>query len=154
MILTYKEGIMSKIISLIFAVVCSFASCNVVFAHGPDCGEGLKNMLSSIKMDDSQREKVRPVLENLKSNLQQNALQMKDIEKQIWAQISGSSMDQTAINDLVDKKAKLIGDMMKSKIMAKGQIYALLTSEQKKMFQDKMQKVHESMEAQYKSCHE
>ena len=125
-----------------------------VFANSFGCGEGMKHMLESLKLDDAQKTKIKPIMEQLKSTMKEDGSQMKDLEKQVNQQAESATMDQSAVNDLIDKKSKLIGDMMKAKVSAKNQIYSILNPQQKAQLQDRMKKVEEKIAAKYQSCHD
>ncbi|MBI2785358.1 MAG: Spy/CpxP family protein refolding chaperone [Legionella longbeachae] len=125
----------------------------VVLAHS-GCGEGLKHMVDSLKLDDSQKEKIKPILEQLKTTVKNDAGQMKDLEQQINQQAQSENMDQSAVDGLIDQKAKLIGDIMKAKVTAKNQILAVLKPEQKTELQNKMKKMESKMAEKFKSCHD
>jgi periplasmic protein CpxP/Spy len=62
-------------------------------------------------------------------------------------------MDQSAVDDLVNKKATLIGDVMKAKIKAKNQIFVILTPQQRTQLHDMMQKLEDKIAEKYKNCH-
>ncbi|MFT4058205.1 MAG: Spy/CpxP family protein refolding chaperone [Legionella sp.] len=136
------------------ALACSLVFGSTAMAHAFGCGEGMDKMVQSLNLDDSQKQKVKPIIDSLKTSMQQNREQMKDLSKQINAQVTSPNMDQSAVNDLVDKKVKMIGDIIKAKINAKSQIFAVLNDQQKAQFKDMMKKMHDKMEAQFKSCHE
>ncbi|MGC1183519.1 Spy/CpxP family protein refolding chaperone [Legionella sp.] len=135
------------------ALTCSLAISSAAFAHFGGCGEGMNKMLESIKLDDSQKQKIQPILANLKATMKQSGEQMRDLSKQINDQITSGNMDQSVVNDLIDKKTKLIGDMIKAKVMVKSQIYTLLNAQQKTELQNKMKQKEEQMVEKYKSCH-
>jgi Spy/CpxP family protein refolding chaperone len=79
---------------------------------------------------------------------------MKDLGAQIKTQEGSSTMDQSVVNGLVDKKATLIGDMMKAKVQAKHEIMGMLNPQQRMMIQNKMEKMEKRIAARYKSCHD
>lgn len=143
---------MYKKILGIAALVFSLFVCPTVFAHS--CGEGLKDMLASLKLDDSQKEKIKPILENMKASMKQNVEQMRELSKQINDQAISPNMDQNTVNGLIDKKTKVIGDMIKAKVMAKSQIYAILNDQQKSQLQGMMKKMEDKMEDKFKRCHD
>jgi Spy/CpxP family protein refolding chaperone len=123
-------------------------------AYAFSCGEGMDKMVQSLKLDDSQKQKIKPILDSLKNTMKQNRDQMKAISKQINDKATAPNMDQAAVNDLIDKKVKIIGDMMKAKVSAKSQVFAVLNDQQKAQLKDMMKKMHDKMEEQFKSCHE
>lgn len=134
---------------VVFAFSLAFGQA--VFA---DCGEGLKAIVEGLKIDEAQKAKIKPILEQLKSETKNNWTQMKDINTQLRQQIQSSTMDQNTVNDLVDKKTKLIGDMIKAKVSAKNQIYNILNDKQKTELQTLMTKMEEKMAEKYKKCHD
>lgn len=137
----------------IAAVALFFTLSQSALAH-QWCGDGLKKMVSSLKLDDAQRAKVMPILDQLKANMASNAVQMRDIEMQLRQQMMSATMDQSVVDGLIDKKTKMIGDAMKAKITAKNQMFNMLTAEQKASMQAMMKKVEDKMAERYKSCHD
>ncbi|CAM2839002.1 envelope stress induced periplasmic protein [Legionella steigerwaltii] len=136
------------------AFTFTLALSPVVLAHSGGCGEGLKKMVESLKLDDSQKSKIKPILEQLKSTMKNDVTQMRDISQQLNQQAESANMDQSTVDSLVDKKTKLIGDMIKAKITAKNQIYAVLNPQQKTELQNKWKKVEEKMAEKFKACHD
>ncbi|WP_131794624.1 Spy/CpxP family protein refolding chaperone [Fluoribacter gormanii] len=135
------------------AFTCALALSPVVLAHSGECGEGFKSMVESLKLDDSQKAKIKPILDQLKTSMKNDFDQMKDLSQQINQQAESATMDQSAVDGLIDKKTKLIGDMMKAKVTAKNQIFSVLNPQQKKELQNKMKKMEDKMEKQFKNCH-
>ncbi|MDP3269119.1 MAG: Spy/CpxP family protein refolding chaperone [Legionella sp.] len=142
-----------KILSVV-AFALSLSLNQAVFADSWGCGEGIKQMVQSLNLKDDQKAKIEPVLEQLKSNMKQMATQMNALDTQINQQANAATVDQSQVNGLVDQKAKMIGEMMKAKMLAKSQIMAQLTPEQKTQLQNMMTKLEEKMAAKFKSCHQ
>ncbi|KTD60114.1 16 kD immunogenic protein [Legionella sainthelensi] len=145
---------MYKKIAQTVLFACTLVLSPVVLAHSCGCGEGLKHMVSSLKLDDNQKAKIKPILEQLASTIKNDASQMNDLDQQLQQQAESANMDQATVDSLIDKKTKLIGDMMKAKVTAKNQIYAVLNPQQKTELQSKMKKMEEKMADQFKSCHD
>lgn len=143
---------MFKKILLAVVVAFSFIACQNVFAEGWGCGEGMKKMVGSLSMDAAQKEKIKPILEQLKSSMQTNITQMKDLHTQITQQVQSDTMDQSAMDNLIDSKTKLIGNMMKAKIMAQHQIFMLLTPVQKAKYNSMLQRVEAKWAERGKRC--
>ncbi|MGB6977470.1 MAG: Spy/CpxP family protein refolding chaperone [Gammaproteobacteria bacterium] len=138
----------------IIAFVSSLMINQMVFADTSVCRESLNKMVQSLNLDATQKEKIRPILDQLKSTIKMNVSQMDGLESQVMEQVNSTSMDQEKVNSLVNQKTKMIGDMMKAKIMAKHQVFAILNPEQKGKLQDMMKRAEEKMKAAFKSCHE
>lgn len=141
-----------KLIGIV-ALAFTFALSQSAFAHS-SCGEGLKNMVESLKLDPAQKEKIKPILDQLKTSIRASADQMKDLRTQMHQQVTSTTMDQGAVDGLIDKKTKLIGDMMKAKMTAKNQIFNILNDQQKTELQNKWNKVEEKWAAKFKECHD
>jgi len=138
----------------IAAFAFSLVLSQSTFAHDWNCGEGIKHMVESLKLDDAQKAKIKPILDQLKTTIQSNAAQFSALDTQISEQVNSASMDQSKVDGLIDQKAQLIGNMMKAKVAAKSQIITILTPEQKTQIQGMMKKVEEKMAEKYKNCHD
>lgn len=125
-----------------------------LFADPLGCHGGLKSMLESIKLDDTQKEKIKPILDQLKTDVNAAGTQMNGIEAQINQQDESATMDQSAVDTLIDKKTHLIGDIMKAKSKAKNQVFAILNDQQKKQLQDSFRKLEQQFADEYKRCHD
>jgi periplasmic protein CpxP/Spy len=144
---------MFKKLFWIAAVSCSLMVSGA-YAKSGMCGKRLDSMIESLKLNDEQKAKVQPIMDQLKATMKSSAGQMQDLSNQLDQQVQSATMDQSAVDGLVDKKTKVIGDMMKAKFAAQGQIFAVLTPEQKTQLQGMMKSQHEKMEAKFKSCHD
>lgn len=122
-------------------------------ANACGCGKGMHEMLESLNLDSAQKAKVKPVLEQLKTSMKDNAAQLQSLDIQIKQQATSDAMDQAAVDALIDKKTALIGNMIKAKISAKHQIFIVMNDKQKAELKKKLEKKEEKMAAKYKSCH-
>lgn len=139
------------LVAAAFAV--SLMAGQTVFAHG--CGgDGLKRMVESLHVNDAQKAKIQPVLEQLKTGMKDDESQMGDLRTQITQQVQSDTMDQATLDGLIDKKSKLIGDMMKAKSNAFHQIYVTLTADQKTKFKKMVANMEEKMAEKFKNCHD
>jgi len=141
-----------KIIQTV-AFTCALVLSPVVLASAGECSKGLKHMVDSLKLDDSQKAKIKPILEQLKSTIKSDASQMKDLGQQLDQQTESTNMDQSAVDSLIDRKTKLIADMIKAKITAKNQIYSVLNLQQKTELKNKMKRMEEERKEKFKNCH-
>lgn len=146
------ERIMYKNIAKTVALTCSLVFSPIVLAQSCNCPEGLKHMVESLKLDDSQKTKIAPILAQLASTVKNDTSQMNDLAQQQKQQFESENMEQATVDGLIDKRTKLIGDIIKAKVAAKKQILALLTPQQKTDFQNKMNSDEEKMTEQFKNC--
>ncbi|MGQ3891902.1 Spy/CpxP family protein refolding chaperone [Legionella sp. CNM-4043-24] len=143
---------MYKKILWTIALVSSLLFSQNILANHWGCGEGMQKIMAGLNLDDAQKAKLKPIMDQLKSGMMTMGTQMDALDKQIDAQVNSDKMDANALNGLVDQKAKLIADAMKAKLMAKNQIMAILTPEQKATMQSKMQAMKDKIAAHFKSC--
>lgn len=136
----------------IVALGLSLVLSQSIFAN--HCKHGMSKMIESLNLETAQKEKIKPILEQLKSSKKDNWTQMKDLDNQIHQQATSANMDQATVDALIDKKTNLIGNMMKAKIKATNQIYAVLNPKQKEELQNKKKKWEEKMASKFKKCHE
>ncbi|MBL7525136.1 Spy/CpxP family protein refolding chaperone [Legionella bononiensis] len=136
------------------ALVCSLVLSQSSFSDSWGCGEGLKSMLQTLKLDDEQKAKIKPILDQQQASMKDLGTQMNVLDTQIDQQINATKFDQSALDELIDKKAKLIGSMIKSKIKTKMQIYSVLSADQKTDLQNMMKKLEDKIAAKFKSCHQ
>lgn len=136
----------------IIAFAFSFGISHNVLADSW-CGGGLRTVVQSLKLDETQKGKIQPILDQLKSSLKDSWSQMDAIDSKISQQADSANMDRDTVNGLVDQKTQLIGNMMKAKIMAKNQILAVLTDKQKAELQSMMKKAEDKIASKFKSCH-
>lgn len=137
----------------IVAFTFSFVLGQTAFAHS-GCGERMTKMVDSLSLDDAQKAKIKPILEQLKMSMKDNMTQMKDLRTQINQQVTSDKMDQSTVDGLVDKKVKMMGDMMKANMMAKNQIFNVLTAQQKTKFQNSVKDMESKMVDKMESCQE
>ncbi|WED42490.1 Spy/CpxP family protein refolding chaperone [Legionella cardiaca] len=142
-----------KLVGLLLLTL-SFSFSQALFADDSVCRQGLKKMVESLKLTDDQKGKIQPILDQLKSTMKENGSQMEGLESQMREQANSSTMNQDTVNGLVDKKTALIGNMMKARLNAENQIFAILTPEQKTKLQAMMKTAEKKMADAFKSCHD
>lgn len=142
---------MVKKIVWIAAVTCSLAFSASTFAS--PCRDSLEKMVDSLSLAKEQSDKLKPIMMQFKTTMKDKAAMMKDLDMQIKKQESSSTMEEATVNGLVDKKAALIGDMMKAKVQAKHQVMDILNPEQRMVIQNKMEKMEKKMAERYAACH-
>ena len=135
-----------------FALVFFFLGSNLVLANSCVCGEKIQTMLESLKIETVQKEKIKPILEKLRTNLKESGSQMNALETKIQEQVNSATLDEPKTRTLIDEKAKLIGDMMQAKAVAKNQIFAILNPQQKTELQNMLRTKEDTIATQFKSC--
>ena len=136
------------------AFAVSLVTGQTALANSHECGEGLTRMVDSLHVTNDQKAKIKPILEQLESGIKEQGSQMKDLRTQISQQVQSDTMDQATLDGLIDKKSKILGDMMKAKSNAVHQVYTMLNTEQKTKFQSMSKNMEEKIAKKYKNCHE
>lgn len=126
---------------------------NNVFANHHACWTKLSTMVQSLKLDDAQKAKIDPLMAQLDTTMKSSGDQMRDVSNQLDQLMWVVPMDQSAVDSLVDKKARLIADVMKAKISTQSQVITLLNTDQKAQLQSMEKKMQDKMSKQFKSCH-
>jgi Spy/CpxP family protein refolding chaperone len=137
----------------ILAFILSLFGSQIALAEGCVCGANLQMMLKSMKIESAQKDKIKPILEQLKTSLKESGSQMEPLHKQIDEQISSSSMDESKMNSLIDQKTKIIGDMIKAKAKARNQIFSILNQQQKAELEKMIKEKEDKIASAFKSCH-
>ncbi|CDZ79068.1 periplasmic repressor CpxP [Legionella massiliensis] len=145
---------MYKKIFQTFALAFTTIFSPVILANSCYCPEGLKPIVESLKLDDSQKAKIKPVLEQLASTVKNDSNQMEALFQQEKQKLESTNIDQAAVNSLIDQQAKLNGEIIKAKVNARIQISAVLSPQQQTDFQNKIKKNEEKIVKQFKNCHE
>lgn len=145
---------MFKKILWIVAMVSCLAFNQNALADSMCRHEGFKDMISAMKLDEAQKAKIQPIMEQMKSTMKDLRPQLVNVDKQIKDMFRSDTIDTSSMTSLVDQKSKLIGEMMKAKFTAQSQIMAVLTTEQKSTIRAKIQAMEDKIAAKYKECHE
>ena len=124
------------------------------FAHSSMCREKLDTMIESLKLDDQQKEKIKPILAQLKTTMSAAMTQMNSVSTQLDQQVWSTSMNEDTVNSLIDQKTKLIGEMMKAKMKAKNEVFTILTAAQRTVLQNRMKTMEEKIAAKFKNCNQ
>ena len=136
------------------AVVSSLMISQMAVADSSICRESLKQMVQMVNPDAAQKAKIDPILDQLKATLKTHSSQMETLEPQIAEQADAASMDHAKVDNLVEQQTKLIGEVMKARIMAKNQIFLILNSQQKDKLQTMIKNSDEKMVAAFKKCNQ
>lgn len=124
----------------------------VSFADSHDCKKGLSHIVDSLNLTSDQKAKVKPILEQLKSSVNTSASQMKSLRDELNQQIHSANMDESVTNGLIDKKVKLIGDVIKAKATAAHQVYVILDDKQKAQAMSLVKEMEAKMADKYAKC--
>lgn len=90
----------------------------------------VERMTEELGLSDSQRQQVEAIVT---AQEEQDAPLREKIaagKRQLWEAARGGAMDEAAVADLAAEQAKLMSEMMVSRLRVKTQIFAILTPEQ------------------------
>lgn len=139
---------MRKAILVASAFAISISLANTVIAEENTITPSPSNKISkelSLTPDqnmqiEKMREQARTILTNTRAQLQNINTEIKAISKE-------SSIDDSKLSALIEKKKEVLGSIMKERALIMHQIYGILSPEQKVKFDDFMKKreINESM---------
>lgn len=141
---------MNKKIFALIALSLSLILSQVAFADSCN-GEKMKKMFQSLNLDSAQQEKIKAIKDQLRESQKSNWEQMKTIRSQIHDLIKSDKLDESKLDSLIAQKKELMATMMKTRIMAKNQIYNVLNAQQKTKF-EQMMKEWEEKRMKHKQC--
>lgn len=150
---------MNKITLGLTGLIFSFIFNQSVFAYQDNqsmwwCGEGMKHIVDSLKLESAQQAKVKAIMEELRSKIKPIKAQMKNACEQVMQETFSEKMDQSKLDSAINAKLQLIGAMMKARIMAKHQIYGVLNAEQKMKYKEMVKQRAENMSKKFEQCHQ
>ena len=145
---------MKKTIIGAAALTCSLLFGQPVLADSDnECGEGLKNMLSSLHLTSDQQKKIEGYKEEAKKTIMDKAQDMKNLQTKIKDEMKKKDYNANTVDGYIDDKAKDIGEIMKAKMKLEQNIASVLDPKQKEKFDEERNKRQEKMEQKYEKCH-
>lgn len=136
---------MMKKHTLLITLLSSLFIYHTAFSNSYDCGDSIKEIGSYLELDKIQISKIDPMLKSLKKITKDRALKIRKLNNEINKQTASELMHENNIDELVDKKAKLISEIIKLKVKTNHKIYLLLKRNQKIRYQKLMQNCHDKM---------
>ncbi len=138
--------IKSKLLLPVLAL--SLWSAQPVFADHVDghatVHHKLEKMNKQLHLTDDQQSKIKAIYAHCHESMKTNHEKLMVIHKEIHALVISPKIDESKLDDLISQKTAIINSRMKEKVMARNQVYNLLTPAQQqtmqKMMQEKMNK--------------
>ncbi len=93
-------------------------------------GGRLDKMVVVLGLSDSQRQEIEAVMTTQQENIAPLLEKIAAGRQQLWEAGRSSELDEAKVTALADEQAKLMSEMMVSRIREKNQIFAILTPEQ------------------------
>lgn len=109
--------------------------------QGGPCMMQMKNMMSQLNLTPEQSKKMQSLRQSMRSKMMSDMGQMQSMRQQMLTLIMSDKMDESALDNLVNKKAALMANKMKRHMMLKHQIYQMLTPDQKSKFKSAMEQM-------------
>lgn len=126
-------------------LVLTLATSQIAFAHSGEFAKCMKDAYKSLNLTTEQQNKINTLKDQVKTNLKDKEVQMKAMHEQVKALVQADTLDQSKLDALINQKKEIIGDMMKSKIMMRHEVYHLLTPKQKEQFATHVEKCEQQM---------
>ena len=100
----------------------------------------MKKWKEKLNLTEEQTKQIQAVKEEAWSKMKANYEQMQALKKEMHTLVTSDKMDQSKLNDVINKKKELIGEKTKIKLETKNKIYNLLNEQQKQKFSAMMEK--------------
>jgi len=97
---------------------------------------GMKHMMKELDLTKEQRQTLRKIKSESREQMEDNRDQIKEIRKQLHEQSRSENYDPSRVQELADKKAKLMSNMLVNKIESMQRIRKELTPEQQEEFDE------------------
>lgn len=144
---------MIKKLLLVPALVLSLSTSPIALANiDKNQGEGScncpkmqmkKQMMQELNLTDAQKKQFETIKDETKEQMKSVYDQMKDLRNQIKELVTSDKMDQSKLDELVNKKKELYAERVKIKLQAKNKMYNVLNAEQKQKFSAMMEKLEQ-----------
>lgn len=105
------------------------AGCN----EDGGCGGHLGRMTKELGLSEVQQQEIEAIMAAQKEKNEPLREKILAGKRQLCAASGKDDMGDVAIQDLADEQARLMSEMMVSRVLVKKQIFALLTPQQKKI---------------------
>jgi Spy/CpxP family protein refolding chaperone len=127
---------------LLIVLASLFFICQVAFSKSYECGDSIKEIGSYLELDKDQLKKIDPILKKLKKIIHDRAIKIRGLNKEINEKIASELMDENNMKRLIDRKSKLITEVIKLKVKTSHKIYIFLRKKQKVKYQKLMEHCH------------
>lgn len=105
--------------------------------HAGRSGHG---MLDKLDLEPAQRDKITALMQENRDQLKEQRQAMRELRRQMHQAVSSEDYDETTIQQLAEKKARLSTEMSVQRIGMLRQIYQQLTPEQQETFRSLRQR--------------
>lgn len=96
----------------------------------------MHNVIEKVVLTADQRSQIKAIKEKSKAEKAKSVQDLRDIRTQMRPLVNSDSMDEKKLDALINQKKEIIAHIMKTKMMAKHQIYMVLDPSQKTMFHE------------------
>lgn len=107
------------------------------------CMQDMQKWADALSLDTEQKNKIKALKTKNQEQMLKNRETLKSIRGQIDTLIQSDKIDETKLDALISQKTKIMDQAMKDRVLAKHEIFMMLSPQQKekflKMKTDKMQ---------------
>lgn len=129
------------------------------YAGGGHDGKGgpdhyMKRVLDKLDLTDAQEDKIDSIMKADFDEMKDQFKEFKAIDEQLSTLTQAATLDNTAVDTLLDQKLVIIKDRMEKSIVAKHQVWQVLTADQQTEAKALIEKYREKMEKRRKDKHD
>lgn len=108
--------------------------------HHHLCYHHIKEMLQTMNLDSNQQAKVNSIKDKMKQDQKANWDKMRSLRGQFRTLIESDQMDSGKLDDLINQKKEVYGQIIKTRVTGMHDIYHTLNEQQRAKFKDMIQK--------------
>ncbi len=123
-----------KILSLsVLALSFNLAQSTEAFAHKGHCYDkhGYRHQIEKLDLTNDQKVKIKEIIIKTDEVIMRDHAELKALHKETNEEFIANTMTDAKIDQIVDKKLPIIGDMMKARLKERLAISQVLTDAQK-----------------------
>lgn len=133
---------MNKKIILLPALMLSLAFSQGAFSHEDEMMKlkehhvCMHHAVSQLNLTQDQKTKIKTIKEQAKQEMKKAKSELHAIRMKMRPLVDTDTLDVAKLDALIQQKKDIIGAVMKTKLMAKHQMYTILDAKQKVMFNE------------------
>lgn len=114
------------------------------------CPKKMQKMTKELNLSKEQQDKIKDIKQTAYDKLKSQKSKMSSVYKQMKSAAFSEKMDESQVDALVKEKKDLMGEMLKTKLMMKNDVYNVLNDKQKAKFKQMMDKKYKKMHKHHK----
>jgi protein CpxP len=129
----FKKLISLTVVALLAMVINSSVFADKTTTHQCYC-KPLETAVEKLNLTSEQQIKIKAIKKQMRESMRSKLVELRSLKPQLNGLIKSEKLDPAKLETLINQKKELLASIMKSRIMARNQIYNLLDTKQKEQF--------------------